>query len=160
MKYRYLTYQELDILSDDFNEFLYQEGINSFEWSVLQDQQSMEALNLLGKYSDLTFEKVLQDIQYLGYKKKGEIASFKCQADKMVIIRLKSVGKTELNFNDLNELEVLKQKNLLTFKCSKTVNRYAENRESDIFKLIEFGCFATDQKLFNSLSIIRKSYEN
>jgi len=160
MKYRYLTFQELDLLSEDFNEFLYQEGINSFEWNVLQDQQSSDALNLLEKYSDITFERILQDIQYLNYRSDKEIVSFECQTDKMVIIRLKSTGKNNLDLTNFNELSQIQHKGMLTFKCSKSINAYAENRESDIFKLIESGCIASDPRMFKSLSIIRKSYEN
>ena len=76
MKYRYLTYQELDLLRYDFQDFLYQERTTHYEWKVLQDQHSKVALNLLSKYSDITFDKVMQDISYLYFNDGFEIKSF------------------------------------------------------------------------------------
>lgn len=160
MKYRYLTFQELDLLHDDFSDFLYTEGINRFEWNVLQDQQSRDALSLLGKYSDLTFKKVIEDIQYLSYRSKSELISFKCKPNKMVVIHLKSVGNDQLDLNDESSWQEIKQPGMYTFHCAKTIKPYTEDRESDLFKLMESGCYPTDFQLFQTLNIVRKSYEN
>ncbi|KAA3644328.1 MAG: hypothetical protein DWP98_12415 [Bacteroidetes bacterium] len=160
MRYRYLTYQELDMLQEDFNEFLYQEGINKFEWYILQDQQSVDALKLLGKYSELTFEKVMQDISYLYYYDGFQLKSFECQTNRMLVISFKTSNNTKLDFNSTSGLSLNPNQGLISYKCSKTISDYVEDRESDIFKLIEAGCIPTDHKIFKQLSFLRKSYQN
>lgn len=160
MKYRYLTYKELDLLQEDFSEFLYQEGINQYEWNILQDQQSTEALFLLEKYSDLTFEKVMHDIHYLTFKSANKIMAFQCEPNKMIVLSLKSNGPVSMESIAQIGLQEDNGESLLSYKCGKEVRVYSEDRESDIFKLVEGGCFPSDESLFNSLSLIRKSFQN
>lgn len=160
MKYRYLTYKELDLLQEDFSEFLYQEGINQFEWQVLQDQQSADALYLLEKYSDLTFEKVMHDIHYLTFRSANKIMAFQCEPKKMIVLSLKSNSPISMDrIANIGLLEDNKEM-LLSYKCGKEIRSYSEDRECDIFRLIEGGCFPSDSSLFNSLNLIRKSFQN
>ena len=82
LKYRQLTYQEFDLMQMDFQEFLYKQGYSRFEWKVLQDQHSEYAINLLDKYSDQTFQKVMKDIHYLEFRKPKQLINYHCKEKK------------------------------------------------------------------------------
>ena len=160
MKYRILTYQELQILQEDFSEFLYKRGLNKFEWNVLQDQESNNAFRILSSFSDETFEKVLKDIKFLEFRSKNRIQSIKCQAKKMVILKLTSKLNQAIDFTDRNCIRSLEKESLVPYSCSKEVKYYEQEREKEIFSLIESGCYSVNSSLFISLNTSRKAIQN
>ena len=160
MKYRCLTYQEFDLLSSDFNDFLYAEKINKYEWRILQDQHSSAAFRLLEKYSDLIFEKVMKGVQYLEYRTEKQLFLYKCAKDSYTKICIEVPLKSPIVLTDLESLNKLSENELTSYKSYKTISFYKNGREEEIFQLIESGHYIVDQKAFNQVNLFRQAHLN
>ena len=116
MKYRQLTYKELTVMQEDFSDFLYTQGFSRFDWRVLQDQHSEQAVNLLGEYSDQTFDKVMQSIEYLEYRTPKVLYAYHCQKEQMEIIGLQAPTSSELDFTSMLSLDETNCSEIMAYK--------------------------------------------
>lgn len=160
MKYRYLTYQELDLLQEDFSFFLYKEGVSNYEYKLLQDQYSTTALKLLGKYSDQMFDKLLQEVDFLEFRNNKQLRSFKFYPTHYTTIGIEVPASSSLDLTDIDTLWRVKAKELGGYRCFKKDSFYPQNREHEIFKYIEAGAYVVDGRIFQHLDLLRQSYEN
>ncbi len=160
MKYRCLTYRELDLMDADFREFLYQNGTNKYEWNILNDQSHVLATFLLEEYSDLTLEKVLDGVEYLNYFADNELLSYQFESQSYHVIRLKFQSNTSLDHSVQSLAELLQQENNQILKCSESVNPYQIPKAQMCFQLIEHGAKTADQTIYKQLSELRKMHQN
>jgi len=160
MKYRCLTYDELDVLHADFDDFLYREGFSKYEWNLLQDYYSPNALELLKKYSDLTFEKVFKDVEYLEGRNEKSLQVICCLPDRMQSIGIQIPASSSLDLTDIRSLDWLGNDDLSGYRCFKQSKSYQGTREEEIFNLIEAGYYVVDENAYNKLFILRQRYEN
>lgn len=160
MKYRCLTYKELDVLHADFDEFLYHEGLSKYEWNLLQDYYSSNAVQLLEKYSDLTFEKVFRDVQYLESRNAKSLQVICCLPDEMVSIGIQIPSSSSIDLTDARSLEWIGKDDLCGYRCFKQRTNYKGGREQHIFNLIEAGFYVVDEDAYNRLYSMRLRYEN
>lgn len=148
----------MELFTDDFIEFLYSRGINKFEWKLLLDYSSAEALNILGNYSEMTFEKVMKTVHFLEYRTTNTLELIKCTDRETISIFLELPLNSDLNFFKINSVNKLKG---ITSLFSRRVGRsYFYSREKDIFNLIESGYKVVNERMFNCLDVTRKSQLN
>ncbi len=160
MKYRYLTYQELTVMNEDFSDFLYAEGFSGYDWKVLQDQHSEQALNMLSRYSDETFEKVMQSVKYLEYRSSDQLIAFECLEEDITAIGIKAPQQLQFDFTQIQSLSLVEQNFWSGFKCFKEVRPYIKNREDEVFQLIEAGHFVSSQENYRYLENLRLLNQN
>ena len=160
MKYRCLTYQEFDLLSTDFNDFLYSEGINTYEWRILQDQYSDDAFDLLKKYSDLTFDKLIKEVQYLEYRSEKQLLLYECRENYYTIIGIEIPKNSSISLTDLKSIKSVSKKERHACKSFKLNTPYQQNREQEIFNFIEAGYYIVDEKAFKQINLFRQTYLN
>jgi hypothetical protein len=143
-------------MEEDFSEFLYTKGFNRFEWNYFQDYAPIQAISLIGQYSEQTFEKVMQNVNYLAFRNENQIISYRFKKSEIIKITVISFENTNLDFT--KEIPLAKNENATPFsvKLSKEVKPYKKDREKTIFELIELGYIATDDKLHDSLKNFRK----
>lgn len=143
-------------MEEDFSDFLYSKGFNRFEWNYFQDYAPIQAINLIGQYSEQTFEKVMQNVDYLAFRKEDQIISYRFKESELVKITVKSFKNTNLDFTQEIPYATIEDKSFLGIKFSKEIKAYEKDRERTIFELIELGYLATDDKLHDSLKNLRK----
>lgn len=160
MKYRYLTFSELSVMQDDFTKYLHQMGFSRFDWRVLQDQHSEQAVNILGQYSDKTFQKVMESVQYLEYRSRNELHTYSCSPKQLVLIGIKAPKNSCIDFTNKNSLQGLKKDKLLGYKCFKQIIPYKVERPRVVFNLIEKGHYVSDETNFKYLERLRQAYQN
>jgi len=160
MKYRCLTYQEFDLLKDDFKEYLYSQRLSSYEWSVLQDQNSIDAQHLLETYSDLTFDKVFKDINYLEIRSTKELNIIQFNQNCYITIGIKVPSFSSIDLTNADSLSDLNDLDLNGYRSFKKKSEYSSNREGLIFNLIEKGAYVVDSNSFDFLQLVRQSYQN
>lgn len=122
------------------------------------DYSSDDALKILGKYSEQTFDKVMKTVHYLEYRTKSTLKLIKCAKGKMTSIFLELPSQSELNFLDVNSIQNLNSFN--RFQFSQTNTKYTLSREKDIFNLIESGYKVVNEKMYNHLADLRKTQLN
>lgn len=160
MKYRYLTYQELTVVEDDFSNYLYDHGFNQYEWKVLQDQNSDQALSLLEDYSDLIFDRLVQNVEYLEYRSDKQLRAIEVHKDHMVSIGIQIPEKSNIDLTDISSLSEIEESEEQPYRCFKEVTPYNTDRDHEVFDLIESGCYVVDSSVFEQLSLLRLAFQN
>lgn len=158
--YRTLTYQELDILQEDFTDFLYLEGYSRFDWRVLLEQHSEFALDMLNRYSDQAFEKVMKTVDYVERLKNGRLTTIYCHSQYFDIAAIDlKINQSSLYF----KRKLLSDANKANLGISKIrfkkVN-YTIKREQEVFDLIERGYQHTTNTNHFFIKELRESQEN
>ncbi|MDB9964044.1 DUF6495 family protein [Vicingaceae bacterium] len=158
LTYRYLTYQELELFDEDFSEFLYTKRINRFEWRLLLDYSSNDALIILAKYSEQTFEKVMKTVYFLERRTISTLELISCANEEMISILLELPAKSHINFLKFDPIKEIGGIN--HFRSAQVSSNYHISREKDIFTLIESGYKVVNGRLYNQIESLRKTQLN
>ncbi len=152
MKYRQLTKEQLLELHEEFAKFLATQQIDVKEWKTIKVEKPEVADEELNIFSDLVWEDVLSKTKYLEHISKNDINLFKCSSKEIIriYIKLNDTTKSFLDTNDFNWfLKNPVNGSIDYFKASK---KYAEERNLEIFKLIEMGSVISKGDLFKATS--------
>ncbi|MDX1650845.1 MAG: DUF6495 family protein [Brumimicrobium sp.] len=150
-KYGQLTREELTALEKEFVEFLVINGVSADQWKQLKQNSPDKAEGVIEQFSDVVWEGVLRKIRFLEFRSKNEIKTFQCLQDKIVLMGLK-INKTEVDLSSEIDYEALRKNPPLTNVYSLE-KKYEKNRETEIFEMIENGCFRSDGTLFKQIAL-------
>ena len=134
--------------------------MNRFEWKLMLDQYSDQALELLGRYSDTIFDKVMMSVEYLENRTEKSIQLIKCTSKDMELICLNIPTYSKLNLLDKTSIIDFENNKFCAYKSSRKLIPYEDKRENEIFNLIESGFRVVEGKIFSYLSIMRQTYLN
>ncbi len=148
MKYQRLTKEQLEELHVEFINFLATQSITAEEWSDIKENKPEVAEEEIDVFSDLVWEKVLMNAQYLEHFSKDQIHLFELQEDEMNLIAIK-VNNQSVDITTKEGYEWL-QDNLLNedvvfYNASKAYN---EDKNDDKFALIQKGATITKGDLY------------
>ncbi len=148
MKYARLTKEQFEELHQEFINFLATQSITAQEWSDIKLNKPEVAEQELDVFSDLVWDGVLKQVQYLEHISPNQMHLFQCLEDEMRLIALKVKNQnidltTKDGFNWFRD-------NLLSddvefFSAKKA---YTEDKAQDKFKLIQQGAVITKGDLF------------
>jgi hypothetical protein len=91
MKYKRLTKEQFEELHKEFSNFLASQSIDKSEWDDIKSNKPEIAEQELDVFSDLIWEGVLTNAQYLEHFSKNHIFLFHCQEKLIQSIVLKAV---------------------------------------------------------------------
>jgi hypothetical protein len=157
MKYKRLTKEQFEALHQEFANFLATQSIDKKEWDDIKTNKPQVAEQELDVFSDLIWEGVLTNAQFLEHFSKNHIFLFHCQEkyiDSMVIKALvptvdflKTEGLQWLSDNIFTEtVEILTGK-----------KEYDKVRNEAIFDLITQGAILNDGQLYIQVNTIINS---
>jgi len=151
MKYRQLTKEQFQELNLEFSKFLATQQIDKNEWEQLKNEKPEIAEEELAIFSDLVWDDVLTKTNYIEHISEHHLNVFKCYSKEIVRIYVKctNASKSFLKEDDFNWF--LKYPLDETFEYYKASKKYSEERNLEIFNLIEMGGQISDGKLFDSL---------
>jgi len=145
MKYRRLSEEELEILKNEFIQYLVANGIDAQMWEKFKNEAPDKADIFVDLFSDIVLEKSLEKIQYLEHRTPTDLKLFYCGEDKMDLIALKS---SKVDLTDLTDFTSEDIANVELYKASK---EYSKKREVEIFELTQKGCEVTNHVLYRLL---------
>ena len=155
MKYRRLTEAELDEVEPQFVRFLASNQITADDWEKLKTESPDKVERLIEIFSDIVFDKVLEDVNYLEFKTPHDLKAFHFLEDKAVMNGLKIEGETEVDLTEQMNPKQLSQQLQLTgakLKLYTAEKEYKESRKMEIFNLMEGGALISRSgTLFKSL---------
>ncbi|MFN6945647.1 MAG: DUF6495 family protein [Cytophagaceae bacterium] len=159
MKYRLLTKDELNELQPEFIHFLASNTITADDYKKLQNEHPEKVEELIEIFSDIVLEKVLKKVNYIEHREPSNLMTFHCLSDRMVLLGMSIKGNADLTDPDFiaavnQKPGLLNELNLEVFKSEKM---YTDEREKEIFKLLESGALISDGKLFQTLELIHFS---
>jgi hypothetical protein len=160
MKYRILSIDELQELEKEFITFLSAQSITSDLWEEMKAKQADRAQLLIEQFSDIVFEKVISNIEYLEQKSKREIRLFHCLPEKIKMLGLVIQGDTQLDFTQNMSPEQMMQHLQLSgagLKMYQGERAYKKQREIELFELMEQGALISkDGALYKTLESLSK----
>jgi Family of unknown function (DUF6495) len=157
MKYKRLTKEQFESLHHEFANFLATQSIDKKEWDAIKYNTPEIAEQELDVFSDLIWEGVLKNAQFLEHFSKNHIFLFHCQEKFIQSIVIKSLV-TEVDFMNASGLQWLSD-NLFTETVELHLGKkeYDGNRNEAIFNLITEGAILSDGQLYIQINgIIQK----
>jgi hypothetical protein len=151
MKYRLLTKEQFQELYIEFSKFLATQQIDKKEWEQLKNEKSKIVEEELAIFSDLVWEDVLTKTNYLVHVSEYHLNVFKCFSKEIVRIYVKSNSSSKSFLKDEDFNWFLKNPLNDVFEYFKATKKYTEDRNKELFNLIEKGGQISDGKLFENL---------
>lgn len=157
MKYKRLTKEQFEALHQEFANFLATQSIDKKEWDELKTNKPEVAEQELDVFSDLIWEGVLTNAQFLEHFSKNHIFLFHCQEQFIRSMVIKSLV-TEVDFMTKEGLQWLSD-NLFTETVELHIGKkeYGEERNAAIFNLITEGAILSDGQLYIQINTIIQS---
>jgi hypothetical protein len=157
MKYKRLTKEQFESLHQEFITFLATQSIDKAEWDKIKTEKPEVAEQELDVFSDLIWEGVLTNANYLEHFSKNYIFLFHCQEKLIQSIVLKSLD-TEVDFMNKEGLLWLSD-NMFTDVVETHLGKkeYQEERNKAIFDLITEGAILSDGQLYLQINGIIQS---
>ena len=159
-KFRLLTIEELKEMEKEFVEYLILVGITADDWVKIKNEDPENAENIVHLFSDVVFEKIMRDTQYLEQRHAKELKALQCLKDKFVLIGLNALkipaspGGNEANLLDSEYLKKAMQSPPSNLEVYTTEIPYKLSREEEIFKMTKEGFDISDGKLFKTLCLV------
>ena len=147
MKYRRLTKEQLEELHPEFINFLATQSITAEEWAKLKEEQPAVAEEEIDVFSDLIWEGVLGRVAYLENISPNHLHLFQVKEKSIELIAVKVNNDLDLTtaagFDWLRDHFADDSVEVMT--ASKM---YAEEKNQEIFKLVEQGAAITKGSLY------------
>jgi len=154
MKYKRLTKEQLEELHQEFATFLATQSIDKNEWDEIKVKTPEVAEQELDVFSDLIWENVLTNAQYLEHFSKNHIFLFHCQENHIDSMVIKSLV-SDVDFLQKSGMEWLSD-NLFTDTVEMLTGKkgYDGDRNASIFNLIKEGAILSDGQLYLQINSI------
>ena len=128
MKYRRLTKEQFESLSDEFINYLSVQGITSNMWTEYKETRLDQVDEHLDQFSDLIWKGVLSSLKYLEQISAQHIHLFKLQADGMHLIAIK-VFNPRIDLSSTNIRNIVSKKSDPKDLISLEVMKYINNNK-------------------------------
>ncbi|WP_027136830.1 DUF6495 family protein [Gaetbulibacter saemankumensis] len=148
MKYSRLTKEQFEELHLEFINFLATQSITADEWANLKENKPELAETELDVFSDLIWEGVLNNAEYLEHFSPKHMYLFRLAEDKMQAIVVNV--KNDVDITTQEGYDWLRE-NLMddSVEFLQADKEYSEDKNLDKFKMIEQGAVITKGELFN-----------
>ncbi|MGJ8666239.1 MAG: DUF6495 family protein [Patiriisocius sp.] len=147
MKYARLTKEQLESLKDEFINFLATQSITGDEWAKIKEKQPEVAEEEIDIFSDLVWEGALTQAKFLENISPKLLFLFSLGEAEMKLISLKILDESK----DITTPKgyAWLQKNYMNDDVEFfTATKKYEDRNADIFKLIQQGAVITKGELY------------
>ena len=158
MKYRRLTNEELQELEKEFVTFLSSNHITADDWKKLKVNSPEKIEELIGMFSDIVFEKILKQVEFLEQKTPKDMRLFQLKEDKILMRGIRVEGETDLDFTqtaDPATMAVQLQSSQAKLQMYTGERAYRNGRTKEAFELMQQGALISkDGALFKALGAL------
>ena len=156
MKYTRLTKEQLEELHPEFINFLATQTIDKKEWEDIKTNKPEIALQEIDVFSDLIWDKAINNVRFIDHFSKNHIFLFKCH-DTLLESLIVQTSNEDVDFFTTEGLEWLGNNlftDAVTIKTGK--KEVAETRNEEVFKIIENGGIISKGELYIKLIALIK----
>ncbi len=151
MKYSKLSKEQFEELNEEFAVFLAAQSIDVKEWTSIKENKPELADKEMEVFSDFVWEKVLNKANYLEHFSPDSLNLFKCNEKAIERIVVK-VHKEGINLLETDGFEwLLDHSKDPRIEYLKGKKAYSQDRNDEIFDLIQKGGVVSDGKLFEAI---------
>jgi len=144
LKYRRLTKQQLQ----EFINFLAVQSVSGDEWKALKEDKPEVAEDEVDIFSDLVWEGVLNNVEYLENISAQHMHLFNCSKKEMKLISVKVMNPEVDLTTDIGFSWFKKNWQSDFVEYLTAAKAYTDDENLDKFKLIEEGAVITRGELF------------
>jgi hypothetical protein len=151
-----LTNDELKELEKEFVQFLVSNTVTADDWEKIKEENPERAEGLIEIFSDIVFEKVIGNIQYLEHRTPKNLRTYYCVSDRIYMLGILVEGESDLDLSKNDPPEIMTEKlkksdaNLKVFSGEK---KYKKEKVLEIFELMQEGALIShDGNMFKLLS--------
>ena len=154
MKFHRLSEAQFHEMHEEFSVFLASNSIDKKKWERIKDEFPQKVTFLLDKFSDLVWDKVLNQCNYLEFSTPSQLFLFHTKKNSVDALVVKSVDivqdlSTPIGFQWM--LKNISSDYISLFNASKI---YTPNRTDFIYSYLKKGAVLSDGQYFKHL----KSY--
>ena len=148
MKYIRLTKEQLEELHEEFINFLASQQIDKPEWDRIKAEKPEVAEQELDVFSDLVWEGVLNQTEYLEHYSKNHIFLFKLSKEEMESIVIHS-HEPHVDFLSEGGLQWLNE-NIFSkeVEIKRGKKPFGEDRNAEVFDVLRQGAMLSDGELY------------
>ena len=151
MKYTRLTKEQFEELHQEFINFLATQSITAEEWTDIKANKPQVAEEELDVFSDLVWEKVLTDVQYLDKQEEQSVFLFKCEEKEMALIGIR-IQNLDYDLTTKEGMEWLSEHlDDTSVEIYKGKKMYQEERNLELFQLIQQGANIGTGEVYEAL---------
>ena len=148
MKYTRLTEEQFVELKEEFINFLATQSITAEEWKSLKEERPGAAEEELDLFSDLVWEGVLANVNYLENISEQHMHLFHCGEKEMNLISVK-VLNPDIDLSTKEGFDWFRKNWQSDFVEYLTASKaYSDDRNLDKFELIQKGAVITKGALY------------
>lgn len=151
MKYKDLTTEELEALEPEFVKYLAANTITADDWLQIKKHEPTKTSQMISHFSELVFENILGNIEYLQFNSKEKIMIFHCKKDKLTSIIMEAPKEANPDFTNKDYFKQVQQNPPAGLKVYSVEKEYSKERNIELFEMTEKGCFPTDDVMFKAL---------
>lgn len=148
-KYRLLDSEELNAFEKEFIDFLVINSITADDWIKIKSDEPERARTIISLFSDVIFEKLMRQTQYLIRRSSKNIACFHYQSEQAVLVGI----ETEDDSTDLLNINSAEQIPDQGVKIYTSTKGYDKQREIEMFEMLNSGAEISDGKLYKALCL-------
>ncbi len=139
MKYIRLTKEQFEALHEEFARFLATQSITADEWAKLKVEKPEVAEAELDIFSDLVWEGVLRNVEYLEKIDPNQLFLFRIDESEMKLIALK-VKDTSRDITSTDDFQwLLKNYSADSVEIFRSSKGYSEDKYAEIFEMLKMG---------------------
>lgn len=148
MKYERLTQEQLKEMHKEFINFLASQSITQDEWEDIKRNKPQVAEDEIDVFSDLVWEGVLNNVNYLEHFSPQQLFLFKFTDQFINLIGIK-IDNNAVDINTKQGFQWLRD-NLLNdnVQIYTSAKPLSDDRNKDIFALIKQGAHITKGQLY------------
>lgn len=156
MKYRQLVKEQFEELHEEFARFLASQKIDMKEWQTLKKDKPEIAEEEMNIFSDVVWEEVLTNAEFIEHFSKSSINLFKCQETLIERIMIKT-SNSEIDFQtEEGVLWLTKNAGDDSLEYFYAHKNYSKERNLELFDLVEKGSHISKGGLYKSAAEIIK----
>lgn len=156
MKYRRLTKEELIPLEKEFIHYLSANQITADDWEEFKKVDPDGANKLLDLFSDVVFDKILDDVHYIEVKDNKGIKVFRFTDEVAEMIGIRFDVENYPNLSTLTELLNQINSEKIPVQLVVAEKKLDESRNQEKFALLQSGgVILKDSAAFDQLAKIK-----
>jgi len=151
VKYHRLTHEQFEELHNQFAIFLATQGLDQSKWEGIKINDPNQVDSLLDLFSDLVWDKIVSECNFLEYISTDQLFLFKITDDIASAMIIK-VSDQEIDLTSQEGFEwVLNHLDLDNVTLLKGSKKYDSSRNHFIYSYLIKGAISTDGNRFNAL---------
>ena len=152
MKYHRLTHEQFAELHEEFAVFLASQGIGHSQWEQIKDSQTQQLDVLLDLFSDLVWDKITAESDFLDFSTADQLFLFNTSDSKSASVIIIKLSNKEIDLTTPNGfqwlLTHLDSDELSFFNGSKT---YGSSKNEFIYSYLKKGAVRSNGARFKAL---------